>query len=389
MVKQDASAIYDLRYVSPSRGRLYWKPRKVDCDAYGFERSVPLGPPGAEAWKAADAWNKRLDRARNGETEADEPEIDYGEATLGAFFKSFRDTPSWESMSPRTREDYWRAWEVIGPKFGRTKIVRITAVESERFHLAIHPAHNTRRLDPERLPWPKAWRVLKGWRGLLNAMENYGIVHKAPIGRISNPAPPGRSQRWAHDEVQALIDKAWATGSRGMACTIAVAWDTLFSPGDARLVTAEEWRTDSQGAFIQTDRLKTGRDVFAPVLPSTAAMVARYLAGLDAQPKGAALLFRARHGRPWRNKDDFAAEFRRVREMVFPGDARQFLDLRRSGNTEAWVGGEDRENLAKALGNRLDKNDRLWETYTPPTLAAAREVQAARVIGRERLKAAG
>lgn len=389
MVKPDVKDHYDLRYVSPSRGRLYWKPKKEDCEAFGFERSNPLGLDGPNAWAAAHAWNKRLDRARKGEPE---PELEakltkeYKPGTLGDFFKRFRDTPAWETMAPRTRDDYWRAWEHIGPLYGETLITRITAVESERFHLRIHPAHNKKTNDPDRLTWPEAWRTLKGWRGLLNAMESYSVVNKAPIGRISNPSPPGRTQRWAHDEVLVLIETAWDMKIRGMSCAIAIAWDTLFSPGDARLVMPGEWRSDTEGHFIQTDRLKTGKDVLAPVSEETAVRVARYLATLPKQPRDDEPMFKMRTGRDWKDQLEFGKEFRMVREKAFPGERRQFLDLRRSGNTEAWVGGEDRENLAKALGNRLDKNDRLWETYTPPTLAAAREVFAARSIGRVRLK---
>jgi hypothetical protein len=388
MVKLDVREHYDLRYVRKQRGSLYWKPRPKDCEAYHFKPCNSLGRDGPEAWRKGDAWNKRLDRARRGESEPEAPQRkEYRDGTLGSFFNRFRRTPKWETMSARTHEDYWRAWDVIEPRYGDVLINRITAIESERFHLSIHPVHNKNRLDPARLTWAKAWRVLKGWRGLLNAMEDYGVVTRAPIGRISNPAPKGRTQRWTHDEVVLLIDGAWAMGCKGMSCALAVTWDTLFSPGDARLVSAAEWKRDAEGAYIETDRLKTGKAVLAPISDATAKRVARYLGERDATPTQTAPLFKSRTGRDWKDHKEFGKEFRLVREHVFPGDARQFLDLRRSGNTEAWVGGEDRENLAKALGNRLDKNDRLWETYTPPTLAAAREVQAARTIGRARLKA--
>lgn len=387
MAKADASEVYDLRYVSESRGRLFWKPRKIDCEKYHFARSAPLGPKGVEAWKAADAWNKRLDRARRGEKEPESTRKVYKERTLGDFFERFQGTPKWETMDPRTRDDYHRAWEVIDPKFGDTLIAQITPVVSERFHLSIHPVHNKKKLDPERLTWPKAWRVLKGWRGILNAMESYGVVHKAPIGKISNPPPPGRTQRWDHEEVMKLIDVAWSEKCFGMACAIAIAWDTLFSPGDARLVSAHEWMNDGQGFYIHTGRIKTGKFVDAPVTEETAAMLARYRAKRGPVEEHEPLLL-SRTGRHWKDHKEFGKEFREyVRAIAFPDDERQFLDLRRSGNTEAWVGGEDRENLAAALGNRIDKNDRLWETYTPPTLAAAREVQQARAVGRARLKA--
>jgi hypothetical protein len=385
MVKPNVREHFDLRYVSSSRGNLYWKPRKRDAEEFGFARSYPLGR-GVDAWRAADKLNKKLDKARAGESIADEPKKVYKPGTLGSFFDKFRETPKWETMDARTREDYWRAWEVIEPRYGDWLVSRITAIESERFHLAIHPVHNKNKRDPERLTWPKAWRVLKGWRGLLNAMEAYGVKKKAPIGRISNPPPPGRTQRWDFDEVEALIKTADEVSCPGMACAIATAWDTLFSPGDARLLVPRELMRDSVGFYIHTDRVKTGKFVDAPISDDTAARIAKYMATRGAIGDDD-VIFVSRTGRPWKDHKEFGKEFRIVREAAFEGDKRQFLDIRRSGNTEAWVGGEDRENLAAALGNRIDKNDRLWETYTPPTLAAAREVQQARTVGRARLQA--
>jgi hypothetical protein len=377
-----------IRYYRPPRngaeGPGFWEPGK-QADTFNLPRSVPCGPDGPAAWAIAQSWNTKLDAARRGE---DQPTAVYPKGTFGSFWEKFRRTPSWDAMAPRTREDYWRAWTVIEPRFARCLVTRITAIESERFHLEIHPVH----ADPKKrtaLSWAEAWRVLKCWRAVINALEHYGVLARAPIGRISNPAPPGRTQRWSDGEVRTLINGAWLRGHHGMACAIAIAWDTLFSPVDVRLTVAAEWSSDATGAFIATSRVKTGKTVFAPLSARTALLVEGYKAKLGVALVPTALLLRTRSGQPWATKDTFAQEFRRLRAEVLPGDQRQFLDLRRSGNTEAWVGGEDRTNLAKALGNSLHKNDRLWETYTPPTLAAAREVMAARLIGRVRLASGG
>ena len=326
-----------IRYYRPPRdggqGPAYWEPGK-QADAFGLPRSVPCGPDGPAAWAVAQSWNAKLDAARCGE---DQPAPCYPKGSLGSFWEKFRRTPSWDAMAPRTREDYWRAWSIIEPRFALTLVTRITAVDSERFHLEIHPAH----ADAKRrtaLSWPEAWRVLKGWRALLNALEHYGVVPRAPIGRISNPAPPSRTQRWTDAEVRRLINGAWRQYHYGMACAIAIAWDTLFSPGDVRLMTEAEWAHDRTGAFIVTDRIKTGKTVFAPVSARTSVLVEGYKAKLGLSLTPSALLLRTRSGSPWASKDTFAQEFRRLRQAILPGDRRQFLDLRRSGNTEAWFG---------------------------------------------------
>ena len=76
-----------------------------------------------------------------------------------------------------------------------------------------------------------------------------------------------------------------------------------------------------------------------------------------------------------------------MRKVAFPGDTRQFQDLRRSGNVEADAAGADKAAMAAVLANTIDKSKFLDETYTPPTVAKAREVAAQRLKGRKRLAA--
>ena len=74
-------------------------------------------------------------------------------------------------------------------------------------------------------------------------------------------------------------------------------------------------------------------------------------------------------------KDDFAA----VREKAFPGDRRQFGDMRRSGATEADLGGVDPRALGKTMANRLDQDEALQSTYV---VGESKKVQDARRAGR-------
>jgi hypothetical protein len=70
---------------------------------------------------------------------------------------------------------------------------------------------------------------------------------------------------------------------------------------------------------------------------------------------------------------------------MFPGDTRQLLDIRRSANVEADAAGADKATMGELLANGLADNRFLEETYTPPTVAKAREVAAQRVAGRAKL----
>jgi hypothetical protein len=70
---------------------------------------------------------------------------------------------------------------------------------------------------------------------------------------------------------------------------------------------------------------------------------------------------------------------------MFPGDDRKLLDIRRSANVEADAAGADKQTMGELLANGLADNRFLDETYTPPTVAKAREVASLRLQGRARL----
>jgi hypothetical protein len=74
-----------------------------------------------------------------------------------------------------------------------------------------------------------------------------------------------------------------------------------------------------------------------------------------------------------------------ARAIAFPGDTRQFLDIRRSANVEADAAGADKRTMGELLANGLADSRFLEETYTPPTVAKARDVAAQRVAGRAKL----
>lgn len=83
-------------------------------------------------------------------------------------------------------------------------------------------------------------------------------------------------------------------------------------------------------------------------------------------------------------KDRWEKHFRWVREAAFPGDERQMLDLRRSAATEARMGGANRDDLGKAMANRIDDSDALFSTYVQ---GASTRVLEARKAGRRQIAA--
>ena len=59
-----------------------------------------------------------------------------------------------------------------------------------------------------------------------------------PSRGVRNKAPQARWQTWTYDEAGHLVKTAWRAGYCGLACVMAVAWDTQFSAVHVRTLAA-------------------------------------------------------------------------------------------------------------------------------------------------------
>lgn len=373
--------------------RAFWEPGQFGV-RHGFAHSVPLGVDGPDAKKKAIEWNAKLDSVRKAKQAGEESPRRYPAFSLGSFYEAFRETEAWAQMAPRTREDYDRVWPHIEKRFGHTRVDQISADDSERFHVDIHPAHKpNKKRDPEgklKLPWNTANRVLKIWRSLLAALVTYKqITPPAPVGRVTNPTPPGRDAIWLHDEVMRLVEVANSDELKlyGMAAAIRVAWDAMFSPIDVFKLPVGGFRNATHD--IRTKRQKSQRNVYTSVSNDTVIALGKYLdrlekAGLSTAPD--APLIRDKVLKPYANKKRFEADFRIVREKAFPGDKRQMLDLRRSAITEGRMGGASLEDLGTTAANNLSTDALLQSTYAH---GANAKVWDARAAGRSKMARSG
>lgn len=335
----------------------------------------PLGPEGPESIAEAQRLYTAWEVART--TSA--PVTAYAMGTLGAFYDLLRRTKKWEKKAPRTREDYERAWKHLKPRLAEKRLDRITVEDCERLF---------DELEAERGPHER-YRTIKVLRALYaDAIPRLRMIgFPSPAKAIPNPQPKGRSAIWLGAEVAKLIVTAEENGYPGMAIAIRVAWDTLFSPVDVWSATDSSRKRDTAGAYIERDRTKTGKEAFGHLSAATAAAIDAYVEGLGFELAPDAPFIRQRNGHAYRSKDTFGDDFRAVRKIALPGDTRQFQDLRRSGNVEADAAGADKAVMAEILANTIDTSKFLDDTYTPPTVAKAREIAAKRLEGRTRLAA--
>jgi hypothetical protein len=235
-------------------------------------------------------------------------------------------------------------------------------------------AHKTIRV------WRTFWKIMLGMKVARTADPSLGVRNRAP-------AP--RWQRWSEGEAVQLVKVAWRESYRGLACIIAVSWDTGFSPVDVRTL-AERHRADMDGHLVfdrQADgRTKTGRAAIGTVCQRTERLVSAYLSQMGTALLPDAMLFRTRTGAPYIDAT-LSHDFSAVRSIAFPGDKRRLMDMRRSGVVEAIAGKADPLGLSAKLANSINRSNALHKTYAPVDIEAVRNADEARLRGRRKMRA--
>lgn len=358
--------------------------------ALGFS-IVRCGPDGAAAWKIAAEWNERWQAVRSGESPAlvdplklsrDMAEVvrRYPPRSVGAAFQAYIKTAEWEARAlSACNKVWWPAWYRIRDMWGDVDPNTIEFGAMSRWRVALEKKHGR----------DVAHKTLRVWRSLWTIMQGMKIAYGADPSRgIRNRAPAPRHQRWTEGEAVRLVKGAWRLGYRGLACIVAAAWDTQFSPVDVRTLQ-ERHRVFVDDRLVldrQADgRAKTGRAAIGTVSRRTERLVSEYLAVTERLPE--AVLFRSRTGSPYLEAT-LAHDFADVRAFVFPGDKRRLMDMRRSGVVEAIAGGTDSVVLSAKLANSIGRSNALHKTYAPVEIEAVRKADVARLRGRRKMREA-
>jgi hypothetical protein len=376
-------------FVKPS-GRAYWRPTK-SMRLRGFHL-IPLGQDGPTAWSVAEEWNRKWQAVRRGEAppltdlsklSADEAEAarQYPPGSIGAAFQRYIRTAEWSARALSARNKiWWPAWFRIRDMWGDVAPDTITFEMISRWRAALEKKHGR----------GVAHKTIRVWRAFWKIMLGMKVAHTAdPSIGVRNRAPAPRWQRWSEGEAVRLVKVAWRQGYRGVACIVAVSWDTGFSPVDARTL-AQRHRVEIDGRLVfdrQADgRAKTGRAAIGTLCKRTERLVSAYLSEMGTVLLPNAMLFRTRSGAAYIEatlSHDFAA----VRAIAFPGDKRRLMDMRRSGVVEAIAGKADPLGLSAKLANSINRSNALHKTYAPVDIEAVRNTDEARLRGRRKMRA--
>jgi hypothetical protein len=222
----------------------------------------------------------------------------------------------------------------------------------------------------------KVWRAL--WVKM--AAMSYCTKNADPTLAFRNSAPDPRNAAWQRREVLMRVQRAWRMGYFGLAACMAVGWDSMLSPIDARRLTPSQARQDGQGMWFELGRAKTGRAAAATLTPWSVAILRAYVKKLGVEITPSAPIFRNRSGAPY-SKDTLGDDFRAVRETFDPGDRRQLADMRRSGAIEGDAGGGSEADQSNKMANSIATNKQLRKTYNPVNVASVRRFDEARAKG--------
>lgn len=341
---------------------------------------VPLGSDGPDAKAKAISWNERWDRARAGQG-VDTRKV-WPRGSLGEGYDRFRHTDTWAQKKPRTREEWERCWPYIEPIFGDVDPSTLGLEHLDAFYA--HPVNGLLAKFGVDL----AHRVIKIWRALWRVVAAMGYCERDrdPSLALSRRTPSPRSATWTEGEAARLVKAAIRMGYTGLACVVAIAWDTQFAPGDIRKLTAADTTQKGGRITFQTTRNKTDKAVLRTLTRRTQRLLRAYLVSRPAEALPNAPLFRNRSGRAY-SKDTLGDDFRAVREAVFPGDKRMLgHDFRRSGTVEAFAGDASPSAVSAKMGNSIDQSSELQRTYNPVNAASVRQADEARKVGRRRIR---
>jgi hypothetical protein len=384
------------RYLVRIKGCFYWRPTPRMKHAGFHDRA--LGKNELQAKLEATRLNAEWDAHRFGERN-DPRVMVYPHGSLGQAYNRALALRAAERKSKgitwtrqqKARDDWPRAWRWIGPTFGDYDPLAVVAEDL----LAL------RAKVAERVSGSEAFRVIKVWRALWAKLTPLGYTvppASDPSLAFANSAPPPRQEVWPQRDVLRLVQRAWREGYYGLAALLAVAWDTMLSPIDVRSLRVGQRHNDGQGSVFTLSRAKTGRPAAATLSCWSEAILDAYLAKIGITLHDATPLFwtrggssTAKGGRPWLPRpytsDRLGIDFRHIRALVFgPDDERQIQDMRRSGAVEAVRGDASPTKLSTKMANTIASSNRLHRTYIPVDLSAVRDVDEARVRGRERTR---
>ena len=320
-----------VRKNSDGSARYYWEPSKSVVEM-GF-RMVRLSDEKARAILEAKERNLEVDEYRHRMARG---MFDGARAgTIRALIGMYKGHDDYLLLAEATRRDYASRLELIAKKLGDARVADInpSIVQALKRAFSATPS--------------QANHVCRVFRLLLSFARRQGMIRDNPAMAFRQYREPPRRSVWKHDEEQRFLDVCGPE----LALVYMLAINTAQRQGD---ILRLPWSACRDGLILLRQE-KTGAEVHIPVT----ARLGRLLAGT---PRVSPVIC-TRNGRPWR-ADHFRHMFKAamVRARV---EGRTFHDLRRTAVVRLAEAGCTVPEIASLTGHRIDRTEKIIETYLP------------------------
>ena len=336
----------------------YFEPSSL-MKAAGF-RAEALGADLAVAVARCDKLNSEWDRIR---VEGDKKPALSPKGTMARLIEDLQVSAEYRDKSAARQIEMEYSFRHILPVFGPSQLGRISPKHCEEFYDILRDTGSVH----------KAARVMKDLRYLFNRAIRQQLTPHNPALAVRVKQPPPRRQMWRADDVPTVIERAWTEGYYGVSVGVSILYDTSVSPVDLRKLTANDIHDDH--TFLE--RSKSGRGQYAIYSPETLGLIAQYLREVPFDILPTTPLIRTRRGRPY-SQFMLAKDFRRIANLVGLPKNVQLRDLRRTAHTERLEGGANDQEARSAIGNSINRNTALYDTYSVLSLDMAREAERKR-----------
>lgn len=298
--------------------------------------------------------------------------------TIRALIADYQDSRFFKALRPITQAVYRSHMRTIETKWSSEPVIAFTGPVCNAWYealLAASGAHRARALL-RMLSILFTHAETRGWR---EAQTN-------PVASLRMEAPTPRSRRCSWEEFDALMLAAEKRQRPMVALVVAMGFYTgqrvtdIFEarPEDFRPAQLGRGRSARQGLVWELTQSKTGKQVSVPIHQDLEEALRAQLAVASAGP--GTLVWVAGSGKAF-DHDSMGAAWKKLRDeaaKALPSiKTLTQRDLRRSFAINARAGGVTRDDLVDVLGNTLDDNQMLAQTYTPSQLATVQRVVGA------------
>ena len=261
------------------------------------------------------------------------------QGTLAALWSAYahRDTPEWTTLKPRTRSDYQKVRDWLGPAAEKARVRSITSEQVLALRDKAFKAKGRRFANYV----VSVLHILLGW-GKLRGWVEHNAAHGVPS--IRKPTGAKKVNRaWTPEEVAAFADAA----PTQLLVPFALGLFAGMRQGDALIVT---WAAVA-GFRLEWTAGKNGEECEAPITGPLRLVLDEARA---ARGKAVQIAVNS-YGQPWSQSGFRASFFKLVRRLVAEGKIKPgctFHGLRHTIGAHAANDGHSDRKVAAAIGDR-------------------------------------